>query len=66
MYHEEQVIDGVLCHRGTPDGEWEPYTLKALTIALTAERAQNEKHRYLWTVADIKLREIQDILHRKA
>lgn len=65
MYHEEQVIDGVLCHRGTPDGEWKPYTPRALTIALTAERTQNKKHLAAWLVADLKLAEIQDILHRK-
>ena len=40
MYHEEKVINGVLCWRGTPDGEWQQYTAEALTIALTAERAR--------------------------
>lgn len=40
MYHEEKVIDGVLCWRGTPDGKWTQYTAEALTIALTAERAR--------------------------
>jgi len=40
MYHEEQVINGVLCWRGTPDGEWTQYTPEALTIALTAERTR--------------------------
>lgn len=40
MYHEEQVINGVLCWRGTPDGEWTQYTIEALTIALTAERTR--------------------------
>ena len=41
MYHEEKVINGVLCWRGTPDGEWQKYTPEALTIALTSERARN-------------------------
>ena len=40
MYHEEKVINGVLCWRGTPDGEWEQYTAESLTIALTAERGR--------------------------
>jgi hypothetical protein len=40
MYHEEKVINGVLCWRGTPDGEWKQYTAEALTIALTAERSR--------------------------
>ena len=43
MYHEEKVINGVLCWRVTPGDEWTQYTAEALTIALTAERgrAQN-------------------------
>jgi len=40
MYHEEKVINGVLCWRGTPDGEWQQYTAEALTIALTSERGR--------------------------
>lgn len=40
MYHEETVINGVLCWRGTPDGEWTQYTPEALTVALTSERAR--------------------------
>lgn len=32
MYHEEQVIDGVLHHRGTPDGQWLVYTVEQLTV----------------------------------
>ena len=40
MYHEEKVINGVLCWRGTPDGEWAQYTLEAMTVALTSERAR--------------------------
>jgi hypothetical protein len=40
MYHEEKVINGVLCWRGTPDGEWQQYTAEALTVALTAERGR--------------------------
>lgn len=27
MYYEEKLIDGVLHCRGTPDGEWTPFTL---------------------------------------
>jgi len=40
MYHEEKVINGVLCWRVTPDGEWTQYTPEALTVALTAERSR--------------------------
>lgn len=42
MYHEEKIIDGVLCWRGTPDGEWTQYTLQALTSALRAERVRSK------------------------
>ena len=43
MYHEEQVIDGVLCWRGAPDGEWTQYTAEALTVALIAERGRTKE-----------------------
>jgi hypothetical protein len=42
MYHEEKIIDGVLCNRGTPTGEWKPYTPEALTIMLNGARARIE------------------------
>ncbi len=31
MYYEEQVRDGVLCYRSTPDGEWVPMSAERLT-----------------------------------
>jgi len=31
MYHEERVVNGVLCFRNTPAGEWIEYTAKELT-----------------------------------
>lgn len=40
MYYDEQVINGVLCHRGTPNGEWIPFTLESLTLSLVASRVQ--------------------------
>jgi hypothetical protein len=39
MYYDEQVIDGVLCHRGTPDGEWTPFTAEQLTTKLQEAKA---------------------------
>jgi hypothetical protein len=32
MYYEEKAINGILCHRGTPDGEWIPFTYEELTV----------------------------------
>ena len=55
MYHEEAVINGVLCWRGTPDGEWQKYTLEALTIALTAERGRSRGFESAAIVAGEKL-----------
>ena len=31
MYYEEQMINGVMCYRTDPDGEFIPYTLEALS-----------------------------------
>ena len=38
MYYEESVIDGMLCHRGTPDGEWIPFTAEQLTAMYQANK----------------------------
>jgi len=32
MYYEEKMINGVLHWRGTPDGDFEPYTLNDLSV----------------------------------
>lgn len=34
MYYEEQVRDGVLCYRSTPDGEWVQMSAERLTAML--------------------------------
>ena len=36
MYYEEKVIDGILCWRNSPNGEWNQFTLEALTTAYRA------------------------------
>lgn len=36
MYHEEKIIDGILCWRGTPDGEWMQYSKQELTTKVAA------------------------------
>lgn len=38
MYYEEKVIDGILHRRGTPDGDFEPFSLQQLTSILLNER----------------------------
>ena len=31
MYYKEEVINGVLCFKTTPNGEWKQFTLEQLT-----------------------------------
>jgi len=38
MYHEEKIVNGILCHRGMPDAKWIQYTPKQLTEMLEATR----------------------------
>jgi len=39
MYYDEQVINGVLCHRGTPNGEWIKFTPEQLTAKILELKA---------------------------
>lgn len=59
MYHEEKVIDGVLCWRGTPDGEWVQYSLESLTIALTSERSRSKDLEALAIKASDRLEKVR-------
>jgi hypothetical protein len=34
MYYEEQIINGVLCFRTTPKGEWVEFSKEALTAKI--------------------------------
>jgi hypothetical protein len=34
MYYKEEVINGVLCWRHRPDGEWIPMDSKAMTARI--------------------------------
>ena len=38
MYYEEQVVNGVLSYRTTPNGKWEPCSLEIITTALVQAR----------------------------
>lgn len=40
MFYEEAVIDGVLCWRGTPNGEWIAKTQQQLTQMLLEARRE--------------------------
>ena len=43
MYYEEKVIDGILCHRNTPDGEFKQLSHVELTRRLVEAEKLNEK-----------------------
>lgn len=36
MYYVEKIIDGVLCCKSTPNGEWEPVSIKTATKKIIA------------------------------
>lgn len=38
MFYEEQIVNGVLCSRTSPGGEWKPFTPEELTKRLIAAR----------------------------
>jgi len=41
MYYEEKIINGVLCWRGTPAGEWRECTPQRITIKLVEAQQQS-------------------------
>ena len=34
MYHVEKIINGVLCFKSTPNGEWIPFSVQEITRRL--------------------------------
>jgi hypothetical protein len=42
VYYEEKIINGVLCWRSTPNGDWIEKTPKQLTEQLVAERGERK------------------------
>lgn len=42
MYHEEEVIDGRLKWRSSPDGEWQEFTYEQMTERLIAAEHRAE------------------------
>lgn len=40
MFHEEEIIDGVLCYRTTPRGQWEQYSKFELSQMLDKARTR--------------------------
>lgn len=52
MYYEEKLIDGVLCYRITPDGDWDQYDLKELSRRYV--NLQQEFREYRFAVSEVK------------
>lgn len=52
MYFEEKMIDGVMCFRTTPDGEWRPFDIKELSRRYAAALTDD-----VWTYCDDRLPE---------
>lgn len=40
MYFAEDIIDGILCWRSSPNGVWTPYTLKDMAVKHEQQRLQ--------------------------
>ena len=40
MYYEEQIIDGILCYRCVPKGDWTKFSIESLS-----ERAYNDRQK---------------------
>lgn len=45
MYYEEKVINGILCSRTTPNGEWKQFTLVDLTNEYLEMKGLYERER---------------------
>ena len=42
MFYEEQIINGVLMFRHTPDGEWVPYSIEDMSKRIVDIESLNE------------------------
>jgi hypothetical protein len=43
MYYEEKIIDGILCWRSNPDGEWKKFRVEVLTGEIVRLKSINEE-----------------------
>ena len=43
MYYKEEIINGILCYKLTPKGEWHEMTKEQLTKKLMKYRSFEEK-----------------------
>lgn len=53
MYHEEKIINGKLCWRGTPNGEWIECSKEQLTSKLADSKKELYEKAPWWANPDI-------------
>jgi hypothetical protein len=61
MFYEEKSINGILCHRNSPDGEWIQFTLEALTTVFIAMRGVARNSEIRAETAEIKLNRVKSL-----
>ena len=42
MYYKEEIVDGILCYKHTPDGEWIPMSPEKMTRKIMQLRIEVE------------------------
>jgi hypothetical protein len=40
MYYKEEIIDGILCRKYTPEGEWKQFTAEELSERIVKLKKQ--------------------------
>ena len=57
MYYEEKIIDGILCYRCTPKGDWTKFSIESLS-----ERAYNDRQKL--KALTLRVREMNTTLEK--
>lgn len=57
MYYKEEVIDGVLCFKNTPKGEWIPLDAEQLTRKIVKLQHEVNRLTHKLEIASNKLHE---------
>ena len=56
MYYEEKIIDGILCWRNKPDGDFKPCTLEELSAEVVRLKKENK-------ILESKIEKIKEIIN---
>ena len=63
MYHEEKVINGRLCWRGSPDGDWVEYSYEHLLDKL--QKCELSEFNYRTAYERLQEKELANTAHNK-